>query len=289
MARNYTLTTIKALFAEASGCAYPACEEALVFHDRGKATVVAEIAHIRSEQPNGPRFDASYADDINGPANLLLLCGKHHRPIDRHEAEYTISELEAWKRAQRASAGVGTPITERDARAYARLSPEEHKILMDVARLASRVTRACRAAQDGMDAVRAENEQARIRSSYQLGPMYEVHDDGSKALVNDRIQLPWVEQRKWETKVEAAREEETPRVRQALDDLADEVSVLRMISGSLGVDAGVVSHLAERVSRAVGDREALDIAVAVLDASVARLWQVATGGTDGAARDLVTS
>jgi hypothetical protein len=70
VARNYTLTTIKTLFAEASACAYPGCEERLIFHDRGKATVVAEIAHIRSEKPNGPRYDAGYTDDIDGPGGF---------------------------------------------------------------------------------------------------------------------------------------------------------------------------------------------------------------------------
>lgn len=44
-----TLTTIKTLFTEASACAYPGCDEPLIFHDRGKTTVVAEIVHIRSE------------------------------------------------------------------------------------------------------------------------------------------------------------------------------------------------------------------------------------------------
>jgi hypothetical protein len=48
VARNYALTTIKALFTEASACAYPGCDEPLIFHERGKTTVVAEIVHIRS-------------------------------------------------------------------------------------------------------------------------------------------------------------------------------------------------------------------------------------------------
>jgi hypothetical protein len=282
VARNYTLTTIKTLFAEASACAYPDCDEPLIFHDRGKATVVAEIAHIRSEKPGGPRFDATYTDDIDGPANLLLLCGKHHRPIDRHEVVYTIAELEAWKLAQRASAGPGTPITESDARAYARLTSEEQKILMDIARLTNRVTRACQAAQTGMDAIRDENEQVRRRSAYQLGLVYEEHEDGTKVLINDRLPLPWVEQREWDAKAAAARDQELPRVRQALDELAAEVSVLRMISGPLANDAGVVCLVAERVAQAVGERQALDGAVALLDASVARLWRVATGELDEA-------
>ncbi len=98
MARNYTLPTIKILFGEASACAYPGCVEPLVFHDRGQSTVVAEIAHIRSESSDGPRYDSTYTGDVNGSDNLLLLCGKHHRPIDRHEVLYSIAELEAGRR-----------------------------------------------------------------------------------------------------------------------------------------------------------------------------------------------
>jgi len=75
----------------------------LIFPDREKSTVVAEIAHIRSESPDGPRHDPNYNEDVNGPSNLLLLCGKHHRPVDRHEELYEIEELEAWKTAQQES------------------------------------------------------------------------------------------------------------------------------------------------------------------------------------------
>ena len=59
MGRNYTNPTIKTLFGEASTCAYPGCNEPLIFRDRGKATAIAEIAHIRSETPAGPCPPAS--------------------------------------------------------------------------------------------------------------------------------------------------------------------------------------------------------------------------------------
>ncbi len=52
-------------------------------------TATAEIAHIQLESPDGPRYDAEYTDDVGGPDNLLLLCGKHHKPVDRHESSYT--------------------------------------------------------------------------------------------------------------------------------------------------------------------------------------------------------
>jgi hypothetical protein len=46
MVRNYSLLTVKTLFAQASSCAYPGCDEPLVLEDRNVTTVVAQIAHI---------------------------------------------------------------------------------------------------------------------------------------------------------------------------------------------------------------------------------------------------
>ena len=232
--RNYTVLTIKTRFGEASTCAYPGCNEPLVFRDRGRTTVVAEIAHIRSEQPDGPRHDPDYAGDINGPENLLLLCGKHHRPVDRHEVVYSVVEMEGWKAAQRAAAGAGTPLTEGDVRSYARLSTDEQKIIMDVARIADRVITACRVAQGAIDALREAQEEKRHSSAWKRGPVYEVHDDGTRVLLNDRMQLPYVEQQEWAAKEHTAVEAEHPRIRQALSDLSGEVSVLRMMSAPLG-------------------------------------------------------
>lgn len=122
----------------------PGMRGPLIFRDRGLATVIAEIAHIRSERPGGPRHDPTYTDDINGADNLLLLCGRHHRPVDRHESLYTIAELEIWKADQIAAADGGTPISDSEARAYARLTDGERQILMNIARHADQGTRRSR-------------------------------------------------------------------------------------------------------------------------------------------------
>lgn len=280
MARNYTLPTIKTLFGEASACAYPGCGESLIFNDRGKATVVAQIAHIRSEKPNGPRHDPDYADELNGPANLLLLCGRHHPPVDRHESTYTIDELEVWKARQRAGAGDGTPLTDQDARAYARLDPEEKERILNMAVLTERVIRACTAAQNAMDLVRAQNERYRLQQARSMGPMYEIHDDGSKVLVTDTIQLSVMEQREWDAKIMAVRDAELPRVGQAINDLAEQASVLMMITPSLDHEVKAIQSAAELVVQAVGDAVALREAVGYLDGAKARLWQVANGLED---------
>lgn len=274
------MTTIKTLFAEARACAFPGCDESLIFHDRGKTTVVAEIAHIRSEVPNGPRHDPGYTDDIDGPTNLLLLCGKHHRPVDRHEISYTIAELEGWKTVQRASAGTGTPLTESDARAYVRLSADEKNIIMEIARLAQRVARACQSAQGSMERVQAESERVRVQAAYRYPPIFETLDDGSQSMINNRIELSGIEQQEWKAKADAARNAELRPVRQALNDLAEEVSVLSMMSTSLADDAQMVQNAAEGVANVVADGSALQAAVRHLEASKAKLWRVANGFED---------
>ncbi|NUL24929.1 HNH endonuclease signature motif containing protein [Streptomyces lunaelactis] len=113
MARSYSEKTIKLLFGSASRCAYPECPEPLVFKDRGRLTVVAQVAHIRSEMPNGPRHELNYDPALlNSFENLLLLCGKHHPPVDQHESVYAVEELEEWKAAQTAQTGRVLPASE---------------------------------------------------------------------------------------------------------------------------------------------------------------------------------
>ncbi|MET7375854.1 hypothetical protein [Micromonospora arida] len=101
MPRTYKQSAIKLLFGTATHCAYPGCDAKLIFMDRGLYTPTVEIAHIRSEKPDGPRYDAAYPKDkINGFENLLLLCGQHHPPVDQHESAYGVAELMEWKRLQ---------------------------------------------------------------------------------------------------------------------------------------------------------------------------------------------
>jgi hypothetical protein len=244
--------------------------------------VIAEIAHIRSEQPDGPRHDPDYTGDVNGPENLLLLCGKHHRPVDRHEAVYTVAELEGWKAAQRASAGTGTPLTETDVRSYARLSADEQKIIMDIARYADRVITACRVAQGAIDALREAQEAKRRSWAWSRGPVYEEHDDGTRVLINDRMQLSYVEQQEWAAKEQAALKAEHPLIRQALSDLSGEVSVLRMMSAPLGRHAEQVLDASARILGAIGDSEAVGRLIGDLEVLISKLWRVANGEEDAA-------
>lgn len=259
-------------------CAYPECKEPLVFRDRNRSTIVAEIAPIRSEQPGGPRHDAAYPGDLNGPANLILLCGKHHRPVDRHEEAYTIEELERWKFEQRNTAGAGTVVTESDARFYARLSSNEQQIIMSVARWTDQVISACRVAQGSIDALRAMQENERKKIAWMGGPMYEVGEDGERGEpINDRTQLPYVDQQRWLEKEHAAVQSEHPRIRQALTDLSGEVAVLRMISEPLGQQADLVMAATNRALLNIGDGAAVESAACDARVATSQLWQIANG------------
>jgi hypothetical protein len=195
---------------------------------------------------------------------------------------YSVAEMEGWKAGQRASAGAGTPLTEGDGRSYARLSTDEQKVIMDVARIADRVITACRVAQGAIDALREAQEEKRHSSAWKRGPVYEVHDDGTRVLLNDRMQLPYVEQQEWAAKEHAAVEAEHPRIRQALSDLSGEVSVLRMMSAPLGRHAQQLQDAATRVLYAVGDSAAVGRAVSDVEALTSRLWRVANGEEDAA-------
>lgn len=282
MARNYSLTTIKTLFAEASACAYPSCTEPLIFHDRGKATPIAEIAHIRSETPVGPRHDERYLGDVNGPENLILLCGKHHRPVDRHQSAYSARELEQWKAEQRKSAGAGTPVTEDDLRSYAGPSSDERQILMNIARLAQRVSGACADAQQRIDAVRHAAEQARLAAAARIGTVWQVDEqDNRTPLSTDAFSLAPIEQREWDAKVRAAWDSQRPRVEATGAALDEELAVLRMVAAALAGVADRVSTAAAAVPERVGDATAVDGAKRALQASITQLWKVANGEADG--------
>jgi hypothetical protein len=92
----------------------PNCSVTLIFEDRQQLTVIAQIAHIRSGSPDGPRYVPDYPSElINSEENLLLLCGTHHKPVDDHESVYRIDELLDWKRRQ-AAEGTGRKLSEHE-------------------------------------------------------------------------------------------------------------------------------------------------------------------------------
>ena len=91
--------TKRLLFGSASRCAFPNCLEPLVQRYGEIMTVSAEIAHIRSEKPQGPRHAPGF-ENVHEFANLLLLCPKHHKVVDDHPGDFPIELLEKWKEIQ---------------------------------------------------------------------------------------------------------------------------------------------------------------------------------------------
>lgn len=80
---SISITVIKTLFgASPNVCSYRGCDEKLT--DPAWKEVNAEVAHICGERPGAARYDPSMPDEErNGYDNLLLLCPKHHKLIDR--------------------------------------------------------------------------------------------------------------------------------------------------------------------------------------------------------------
>ena len=77
--------------------AYPGCPKPIIGMD---GLLDGEIAHIRSPIPDGPRWDPSRTNEQNRQLdNLLLLCNKHHGPIDARKnlAVWTTARLVSMK------------------------------------------------------------------------------------------------------------------------------------------------------------------------------------------------
>lgn len=239
MSRNYTQLTIKLLFGQASQCAYPSCDTSLIYEDRGQTTVVAEIAHIRSEAPKGPRHDPDFAGDLDGPDNLLLLCGVHHKPVDRHEATYSIDELESWKLAQVQQAGAGTAIGDDDVARFIRLSSEERAAIDKLARLAYRLGESSKVAAGALELIRGEYLRTRNQAVAAMGPVYEVDDDGTKSpLTSGKFSLPQTQINEYQRHFGAEFRQQQDRVREFATQFGEEVAVLRMMDRHLADLAG---------------------------------------------------
>lgn len=61
-------------------------------------SVVGDECHIVSPKEQGPRFDASLpADQVDDPANLILLCRIHHKIVDDQRENYSVAKLRVLK------------------------------------------------------------------------------------------------------------------------------------------------------------------------------------------------
>lgn len=89
---------IKKLWGAAAGrCSEPTCdEECITFLESSNSVVIGEMAHVIAESPNGPRGIPEGGD--NTYENLILLCPKHHKIIDKAPAElFPVELLLKWK------------------------------------------------------------------------------------------------------------------------------------------------------------------------------------------------
>lgn len=88
-----TLSTISRLYCVSRNrCAYPACNTPLL--DPQSNVLIAEVCHIKADRPKGPRYDASQTDaERQGFANLIIMCGNHHKVIDTDLKTWTVDRL----------------------------------------------------------------------------------------------------------------------------------------------------------------------------------------------------
>jgi hypothetical protein len=100
--RDYTVGTRSALFEMARGtCNFPDCREPVVKHLISGPEVVADIAHIRAANRDGPRYDPSMTDsDRASYSNLILLCRAHHKVVDRAPDRFPADLLKSWKKTR---------------------------------------------------------------------------------------------------------------------------------------------------------------------------------------------
>lgn len=92
-----TSKTINGLFARSGNrCAYTGCLVPLV---EESDVVTGEICHIKARSAGGPRYDPTQTDrERNDPANLILLCSRHHKIVDDTPAIHSVQILFAIKR-----------------------------------------------------------------------------------------------------------------------------------------------------------------------------------------------
>ncbi|OLT18746.1 hypothetical protein BJF80_14205 [Serinicoccus sp. CUA-874] len=276
MSRNYTKLTIKLLFGQARQCGYPGCRTPLIYEDRGRKTVVAEIAHIRSEAPGGPRHDPGFVGDLDGPDNLLLLCGVHHKPVDRHDAIYSVEELEAWKKAQAEGADGGVAIADEDVVRFIRLSTEERTAIDRLARLAYRLEAAAKSAAAALGDINDEYRRSDDKGYAALGIIYEVDDDGNKSRVpSSSFRLPQTQINEFQQRFNEAHRQQQDRVRDFAAQLGEEVAVLRLMDPGLGDLAGEALGYVTAIVNDLADAEQLATDLEALQATLQTVYDAA--------------
>lgn len=76
-------------------CAFSGCKAEMYNPDED--VLVSQVAHIRSKNERGPRYDPTYTGNLDDIKNLILLCLDHHKIIDDNPETYTIEKLTQMK------------------------------------------------------------------------------------------------------------------------------------------------------------------------------------------------
>lgn len=102
MSVSYIPEKIKVrLWGKAGGrCEYEGCNERLWLDSLTQVEFnVAYIAHIIADSPDGPRGDKDLSEKLKAElSNLMLMCDKHHRLIDREDVEgHSVDRLHQMK------------------------------------------------------------------------------------------------------------------------------------------------------------------------------------------------
>jgi len=86
----------------AGRCEYEGCNDDLTIDPVTKAEFnTSYFAHIYADSPGGPRYDEEMSPKLNADfSNLMLLCDKHHRLIDKEDvASHPVERLVRMKQA----------------------------------------------------------------------------------------------------------------------------------------------------------------------------------------------
>jgi len=115
MSISYIPDSVKLrLWARAAGrCEYEGCNDRLWLDSLTKTEFnAAYIAHIIADSPEGPRGDPILSEQLKADiTNLILLCDKHHRLVDKVEVDsHSVERLTAMKKAHEQRLDVLTEI-----------------------------------------------------------------------------------------------------------------------------------------------------------------------------------
>lgn len=78
------------------------CDEELVISNNGKDELVGEECHIVGKKPSSARYILDFPER-DSYSNLILMCPKHHKIIDKNEDIYTVKVLRSMKKAHEES------------------------------------------------------------------------------------------------------------------------------------------------------------------------------------------